>query len=173
MFAVSLGCFHDDVRAEPGSWMVGPKAPNGPATRRAEDGPNGAARRRIPLTHQCLSAILEGWNALTEDNKIIQWADGIWRRTLILLAGIFMDQPETDTYCCDTAQSCSSANAQSTSCMSRSITPRNTHILCRQRSCGQRTVSILGRKGSFTAMAVSGRLLPIAAKRHTSVVGRL
>jgi hypothetical protein len=124
MFAVSLGCFHDDVRAEPGSWMVvgmipvfdkkkatrgkGPTedGPNGPATRRAEDGPNGAARRRISLTHQCLSALLEGWNALTENNKIIQWADGVWRRTRILLAGIFMDQPETDTYCCDTAQSC-------------------------------------------------------------------
>ena len=124
MFAVSLGCFHDDVRAEPGSWMVvgmipvfdkkkatrgkGPTedGPNGPATRRAEDGPNGAARRRISLTHQCLGALLEGWNALTEHNKIIQWADGVWRRTRILLAGIFMDQPETDTYCCDTAQSC-------------------------------------------------------------------
>ncbi len=52
--------------------------PNGPATRKTEDGPNGAARRRIGLTHQCLAALLEGWNALTEGNKIIQWADGIW-----------------------------------------------------------------------------------------------
>jgi hypothetical protein len=80
--------------------------PNCTATRRSEDGPNGAARRRIGLTHQCLGALMEGWNALTEDNKIIQWADGIWRRTRMLLMAAFMDQPETDTYCCDTAQSC-------------------------------------------------------------------
>ncbi len=62
-------------------------------------GPQGAARRRINLTHQCLGALMEGWNALTAGNKIIQWADG-------LLAGVFMDQPETDTNCSDTAQSC-------------------------------------------------------------------
>ena len=70
MFAVSLGCFHDDVRAEPGSWMVvgmipvfdkkkatrgkGPTedGPNGPATRRAEDGPNGAAFPHPPVSER-------------------------------------------------------------------------------------------------------------------------
>ena len=112
-FAVSLGCFHDDVRAEPGSWIVvgmipifnKRKATRGPLKRPAL-GPNSAARRRISLTHQCLGALLEGWNALTEKNKIIQWADGVWRRTRIILAGLFMDQPEADTYCCEGAQTC-------------------------------------------------------------------
>ena len=112
-FAVSLGCFHDDVRSEPGSWLVVGMIPvfdkmksmRGPH-KRPQNGPNGAPRRRIDLTHQCLGALMEGWNALTENNKIIQWADGVWRRTRILLAALFMDQPETDTYCCDTAQSC-------------------------------------------------------------------
>jgi hypothetical protein len=112
-FAVSLGCFHDDVRSEPGSWLVVGMIPvfdklksmRGPH-KRPKTGPNGAPRRRIDLTHQCLGALMEGWNALTENNKIIQWADGVWRRTRILLAALFMDQPETDTYCCDTAQSC-------------------------------------------------------------------
>ena len=111
-FAVSLGCFHEDVRAEPGSWIVvgmipifdKKKAMRG--GKRPNIGPHGAPRRRIALMHQCLGALLEGWNSLTAGNKIIQWADGVWRRTRILLTGIFMDQPETDTYCCDTAQSC-------------------------------------------------------------------
>ena len=46
MFAVSLGCFHDDVRAEPGSWMVVGMIPvfdKKKATRGkgpTEDGPN-------------------------------------------------------------------------------------------------------------------------------------
>ena len=109
---MSLGCFHDDVRAEPGSWLVVGMIPifdkkkSIRGGKRPDKGPQGAARRRINLTHQCLGALLEGWNALTAGNKIIQWADGVWRRTRILLAGVFMDQPETDTYCCDTAQSC-------------------------------------------------------------------
>ena len=104
-FAVSLGCFHDDVRAEPGSWIVVGMIPiydKKKATRvpfkRPASGPNGATRRRISLTHQCLGALLEGWNALTEKSKIIQWADSVWRRTRIILAGLFMDQPEADTY---------------------------------------------------------------------------
>jgi hypothetical protein len=111
--AVSLGCIHDDVRSEPGSWLVvgmipvfdKKKSMRGP-DKRPKLGPDGAPRRRIDLTHQCLGALLEGWNALTENNKIIQWADGVWRRTRILLAALFMDQPEADTYCCDTSQSC-------------------------------------------------------------------
>ena len=73
---------------------------------RTEDGPQGAARRRIEITHQCLGALLEGWNALTEGVKILQWADGVWRKTRILLQALFSDQPEADTYCCDHAQSC-------------------------------------------------------------------
>jgi hypothetical protein len=62
---------------------------------RTEDGPNGAARRRIEITHQCFEALQEGWNALTETH--------CW---LILLQALFSDQPEADTYCCDSAQSC-------------------------------------------------------------------
>ena len=109
---VSLGCIHDDVRSEPGSWIVVGMIPifdKRKATRtklRSEDGPQGAARRRIEITHQSLSALLEGWNALTAGVKILQWADGVWRRTRILLQGFLSDQPEADTYCCDCAQSC-------------------------------------------------------------------
>ena len=188
MLAVSLGCVHDDVRAEPGSWMVvgmipvfdkkkatrgkGPTedGPNGPATRRAEDGPNGAARRRISLTHQCLSALLEGWNALTEHNKIIQWADE-GHASCSRASSWTSPRPTPTAAILHSPASC--ANARSTGCMSRSITPRNTHIRWRQRSCGQPTASILGRNRSFTATAVSGSLPPIAAKRRTSVGGRL
>jgi hypothetical protein len=73
---------------------------------RSEDGPNGASRRRIEITHKCLGALLEGWNALTDPVKVLQWADGVWRRTRILLQAFFSDQPEADTYCCDSSQSC-------------------------------------------------------------------
>jgi hypothetical protein len=44
---------------------------------RPEDGPASAARRRIGVMHKCLAAALEGWNALTDKVKIIQWADGL------------------------------------------------------------------------------------------------
>ena len=65
-FAVSLGCFHDDVRPEPGSWLVvgmipvfdKKKSMRGP-DKRPKTGPNGAPRRRITLTHQCLGALME------------------------------------------------------------------------------------------------------------------
>jgi len=66
----------------------------------------GASRRRIQITHQCIQALLEGWNTLTQNTKVLQWADGLWRRTRILLTAIFSDQPEADTYCCDSSQSC-------------------------------------------------------------------
>jgi hypothetical protein len=112
-FAVSLGCFHDDVRAEPGSWLVVGMIPvfdkkKAARAGRPTYGPYGTARRRIGLMHQsrCLSALLEGWNVLSVGNKILQWADGKWRRTRLLITGFFMDQPEADTYCCDSAQSC-------------------------------------------------------------------
>jgi hypothetical protein len=83
-FAVSLGCFHDDVRSEPEGWLVvgmipvfdKKKSMRGP-NKRPKTSPEGAPRRRIYLTHQCLSTLMEGWNALTENNKIIQWADGV------------------------------------------------------------------------------------------------
>jgi hypothetical protein len=111
-FAVSLGCIHDEVRAEPGSWLVVGMIPvfdKKKAIRtklRTEDGPMGASRRRIQITHQCIQALLEGWNTLTQNTKVLQWADGLWRRTRILLSAILTDQPEADTYCCDSAQSC-------------------------------------------------------------------
>ena len=108
---MSLGCFHDDVRAEPGSWLVVGMIPvfdKKKALRagRPYDGPAGAPRRRIGIMHLCLAAALEGWNALTEKVKILQWADGLWRRTRVFLSAFISDQPETDTYCCDAAQSC-------------------------------------------------------------------
>ncbi len=109
--AVSLGCLHDDVRAEPGSWLVVGMVPifdkrKSARAGRSQTGPESVSRRRIALMHQCLSALLEGWNVLSAGNKILQWADGTWRRTRLLISGFFMDQPEADTYCCDTAQSC-------------------------------------------------------------------
>ena len=113
---VSLGCIDDDVRSEPGSWIVVGMIPifdKKKATRpklRTEDGPNGAARRRIEIHHQCYEALLEGWNALTENVKVLQWADGVWRKTRILLQGLFSDQPEADTFCCDSSQSCKLCN---------------------------------------------------------------
>ena len=81
-FAVSLGCLHDDVCTEPGSWLVVGMIPvfdrkKAERAGRPTLGPNGALRRSINLTHQCLGALLEGWNALTEGNKIIQWAENI------------------------------------------------------------------------------------------------
>jgi hypothetical protein len=74
---VSLGCIHDDVRTEPGSWIVVGMIPifdKKKATRsklRTEDGHDGPARSRIEITHKCLAALLEGWNALTEGVKIL------------------------------------------------------------------------------------------------------
>ncbi len=109
---MSLGCIHDDVRSEPGSWIVVGTIPvfdkkkSTHTKLRSEDGPNGASRRRIKITHKCLGALLEGWNALTDPVKVLQWADGVWRRTRILLQAFFSDQPEADTYCCDSSQSC-------------------------------------------------------------------
>ncbi len=102
-FSVSLGCFHDDVRSEPGSWLVVGMIPVFDKKKAVRaglpvDGPASAALRRISVTHQCLAAALEGWNALTDKVKILQWADGLWRRTRIFLAALFSDQPETDTY---------------------------------------------------------------------------
>ena len=110
--AVSLGCLHDDVRAEPGSWLVVGMIPVFDKRKalqtgnRTDTGANGAPRRRVSLHHQCLEALLEGWNALTEKNKIMQWADGLFRRTCIMICAFFTDQPEADTYCCDTSLSC-------------------------------------------------------------------
>jgi hypothetical protein len=109
---VSLGCIHDEVLAEPGSWLVVGMIPvfdKKKATQtklQTEDGPMGASRRRIQITHTCIEAFLEGWNALTQNTKVLQWADGLWRRTRIILRAIFSDQPEADTYCCDSDQSC-------------------------------------------------------------------
>jgi hypothetical protein len=82
--AVSFGCIHDDVRAEPGSWLVVGMIPifdKKKATRtglRAEDGPNGASRRRITILHHCLGALLEGWNTLTDSNPDMNEMGRCW-----------------------------------------------------------------------------------------------
>ncbi len=81
LIAVSLGCIHDDVRVEPGSWLVvgmipvfdGKKAKR--TGNRTDTGATGAPRRRMSLHHRCFEVLLEGWN------KVIQWADGLFRRT--------------------------------------------------------------------------------------------
>jgi hypothetical protein len=58
------------------------------------------------LLHQCYSRILDGWNAFTANVKSLEWADGVWRRSLIVLGGLLSDQPEADAFCCDGSQTC-------------------------------------------------------------------
>ena len=112
LIAVSLGCIHDDVRAEPGSWLVVGMIPVFDGKKamltgnRTDTGAIGAPRRRMSLHHQCCEALLEGWNALTAKNKVMQWADGLFRRTCIMICAFLTDQLEADTYCCDTSSSC-------------------------------------------------------------------
>jgi hypothetical protein len=80
--AVYLGCFHEYVRAEPGSWLVVGMIPIFDKNKSIRGGKRpligfqGAVRRRINLTHQCLSALMEGWNALAAGNKIIKCHGG-------------------------------------------------------------------------------------------------
>ena len=110
-WAVSLGCLHDSVRSQPGSWLVIGMIPvyrQKPALRagRPRNGPDGCPRRKTMLLHQCYSKILEGWNAITANVKILEWADGVWRRSLIVLGGLLSDQPEADAFCCDGSQTC-------------------------------------------------------------------
>ena len=78
------------------------------ATRpgRPRDGPQGCPRRKIELLHQCYHALLKGWNQITQNAKVLQWADGVWRRSMIYLGGLLSDQPEADSFCCDGSQTC-------------------------------------------------------------------
>lgn len=108
---VSLGCVYDEVRSEPGSWLVVGMIPvyrHKVAQRagRPRQGPDGCSRRKIHLLHQCYAKLLEGWNSITENVKIFEWADGLWRRSYIFLAGLLGDQPEADAFCCDGSQTC-------------------------------------------------------------------
>ena len=74
---------------------------------RPVDGPHSCPRRKTGLLHQCFGALLKGWDELTSNRVFaLPWADGIWRRTMFFFRGLFADQPETDTYCCDRSQSC-------------------------------------------------------------------
>ncbi len=85
LIAALLGCLHDDVCAEPGSWLVTGMIPvfdkkKAMQTGNLTDkGATGASRRRwrVSLHHQCLGALFEEWNTLSEKNKIIQ-ADGLF-----------------------------------------------------------------------------------------------
>ena len=108
---MSLGCIYDEVRSEPGSWLVVGMIPvyrHKVALRagRPKQGPDGCSRRKIHLLHQCYTKLLEGWNSLTENVKVLQWADGVWRRSYLFLAGLLGDQPEADAFCCDGSQTC-------------------------------------------------------------------
>jgi hypothetical protein len=73
---------------------------------RPKQGPNGCARRKIQLLHQCYSKLLEGWNLITEKIKRLQWADGTYRRSMIFFSALLGDQPELDAFCCDGSQTC-------------------------------------------------------------------
>ena len=67
---MSLGCLHDDVRAEPGSWLVVGMIPVFDKQKamqtgnQTDTGATGAPRRRVSLHHQC-------FGALPQDSK--QW----------------------------------------------------------------------------------------------------
>jgi len=92
----ALANTHDDVRSEPGSWIVIGMIPTfkkkiAQRAGRPKNGPNGCPRRKIHLLHQCYGALLSGWNAITANVKILQWADGIFRRSRIFLAGLLAD----------------------------------------------------------------------------------
>ena len=53
---------------------------NGKTARRGgrpAEGPEGCVRRKLHLFHQCYSKLLEGWNTITKNVKILQWADGV------------------------------------------------------------------------------------------------
>ena len=117
--AVSLANIHDDVRSEPGSWIVVGMIPmfNKTVAGRAgrpKKGPNGCPRRKVELLHQCYHALLKGWNQITEKVKILQWADGAWRRSMIFLGGLLSDQPEADSFCCDGSQTCKTCKCPKT-----------------------------------------------------------
>jgi dipeptide/tripeptide permease len=73
---------------------------------RHRQGPDGCSRRKIHLLHQCYAKLLDGRNSLTERVKILQWADGLWRRSYIFMAALLGDQPEADAFCCDGSQTC-------------------------------------------------------------------
>ena len=117
--AVSLANIHDDVRSEPGSWIVVGMIPmfNKTVAGRAgrpKRGPNGSPRRKVELLHQCYHALLKGWNQITEKVKILRWADGAWRRSMIFLGGLLSDQPEADSFCCDGSQTCKTCKCPKT-----------------------------------------------------------
>ena len=109
--AVSLGCIYDEVRSEPGSWLVVGMIPvfrDKVAQRagRPRQGPDGCSRRKIHLFHQSYAKLFQGWNSITERTKILLWADGLWRRSYLIIAALLCDQPEADTLCCDGSQTC-------------------------------------------------------------------
>lgn len=111
LLAVSLGCIYDNKRSEPGSWAVVGMIPvfdKQKAIRagRKETGPDSCARRKAELLHQSYNAVLQGWDSLTSTVKRLMWADGQWRFTRFFFRALLSDQPETDTFCCDTSQSC-------------------------------------------------------------------
>ena len=66
---------------------------------RPTEGPEGTVRRKVHLFHQCYSKLLEGWNTITKNVKILQWADGVWKKSFILLGALLGDWPDADAFC--------------------------------------------------------------------------
>ena len=73
---------------------------------RPRDGPAGCTRRKLHLFHQCYGTLLAAWNTITANVKILQWADGVWRKSLILMGALLGDQPEADAFCGSGPQTC-------------------------------------------------------------------
>jgi hypothetical protein len=111
VFHLYLWCLNDNVLSEPDSWIVVGMIPvfdkkKAIMAGRPDDGPESCAQRKTSLLHQCYGTVLQGWDHLTSTVKRLQWADGRWHLTQFFLRAILADQPETDTCCCDTSQSC-------------------------------------------------------------------
>ena len=70
---------------------------------RPAEGPEGCVRRKV---HLCYSKLLEGWNTITKNVKILQWADGVCWKSFILLGALLGDQPESDSFCGSGPQTC-------------------------------------------------------------------
>ena len=112
---IAAGCVSDDVRSEPGSWFLIAMLPhykNSPAelAGRVDEGPHGIRRRRVEVHHMAQSLITGELNQLSARPMPMEWADGVVRDTLIMMAARIGDQPQHDLSCAEPAQTCKQCN---------------------------------------------------------------
>lgn len=164
--AVSLGCLHDDVRAEPGSWLVVGMIPvfdkrKAQRAGRPLHGPHGTARRRIALMHQCLSARRDGMYWV----RVARFCSGLIEPGVEpaswLQPSSWTSQKQTHTAVTLLSRA-SSAIAPSTGYMSLLNTPRNTPMQSRQRLRELQTDITFLLNGCFAVEELLGPLLTTA-----------